>query len=274
MVHSAFLSASIVVSGLYLLISLLAGSYVFTGRRGLSAALDVLIPVALAAHLAYLAGLGISARKLPFTSFFEALSVVAFFVTVISAILHLAFRIKTAALFSFPVVFVCQLAASVGSRVVYLERDLFRSGLFGAHTLSTLIGYAAFAYSMIAGLMYLHLFRELKGGKPRHMYDRLPPLELLERMNRIALCTGFVFLTAGILLGGFLAVRVWGRVPVRDPKILLSGFVWLLYVAGILLWRILHWSGRQLSCFSVGGFALVMAFMTGVRLLLPTLHRF
>jgi ABC-type transport system involved in cytochrome c biogenesis permease subunit len=93
-------------------------------------------------------------------------------------------------------------------------------------------------------------------------------------MNQTALIAGFAFLTAGIILGSLLAVRVWGRIPLADPKILLSGMLWLLYVAGILLRRLLHWSGRQLSYFSVSGFAVVVTFMAAVRLLLPTLHRF
>ncbi|OHD69993.1 MAG: hypothetical protein A2V99_09380 [Spirochaetes bacterium RBG_16_67_19] len=271
---SVFFPISLGIAALYLAISSFAGAFFHTGRRGLSVATDSLILVALPVHLAYLAVLGITARKLPLTSFFEALSVVAFFVTFLTSLLHVAFKIKAAAFFAFPLVFVGQLLASVGSRVIYLDRDLFRSPLFGSHTLATSLGYAAFAYSMILGLMYLHLFRELKAKDLRRMYDRLPPLELLERMNRVTLIAGFAFLTAGILLGSLLAVKVWGRLPLTDPKILLSGVLWLLYVAGMLLRRLFRWSGRQLSYFSVSGFAVVVAFMVTVRLLLPTLHRF
>jgi len=269
-----FLAVSIGISALYLAVAILAGIHFYTGRRGPSVATDVLILTALSGHLAYLAALGIVGQKLPLTSFFEALSVVAFFLSLISAILHLAFKIRAAAVFAFPLVFVCQLLASLGSGVVYLDRDLFRSWLFGGHTLATLLGYAAFAFSMVLGVMYLHLFRELKRRKLRRMYDRLPPLELLERMNGTVLKLGFVCLTAGILLGVILAMRVWGRVPLADPKIILSGALWLLYVAGILMRRVLGWSGRQLSFFSVSGFAAVVAFVLAVRVVFPTLHRF
>jgi ABC-type transport system involved in cytochrome c biogenesis permease subunit len=146
--------------------------------------------------------------------------------------------------------------------------------LFGGHTLATLLGYAAFAFSMILGLMYLHLFRELKQKRLRRMFDRHPPLELLERMNNIALTAGFVFLSVGILLGSILAVRVWGYIPLTDPKILLSAVLWLLYVVGIVLRRVFSWSGRKQSCFGVFGFAVVVVFMVMVRLILQTLHRF
>jgi ABC-type transport system involved in cytochrome c biogenesis permease subunit len=265
---------SLGISLCYLAISFFAGAFFYTGRRGFSIATDALIVVALPSHLAYLVALGITDQKVPLTSFFEALSVIAFFLTFLSSILHLGFKIKAAAVFSFPLVFVCQLLATVGSRVIFLDQGLFRSALFGAHTLSTLLGYAAFACSMIMGLMYLHLFRELKGRRLRRMYDRLPPLELLERMNDAALLAGFAFLTSGIVLGSILAVRVWGLLPVTDPKILLSALLWLIYVTGFLLRLVFRWSARKLSYFSVSGFAAMVTFMVAVRLLLPTLHRF
>jgi ABC-type transport system involved in cytochrome c biogenesis permease subunit len=146
--------------------------------------------------------------------------------------------------------------------------------LFGSHTVATLLGYAAFAYSMILGLMYLHLFRELKKKRLRWMFDRLPPLSLLERMNDITLAAGFLFLTAGIALGAVLAVRVWGGIPLRDPKILLSALLWLLYVIGIVLRCSLKWSAKKRSYFSIVGFVIVVLFMASVRLLLPTVHKF
>jgi len=258
----------------YLALSFSAGAFFYTGRRGFSITTDVLLLVALPGHLAYLVALGITHQKVPFTSFFEALSAIAFFLTFLSSILHIIFKIKAAAVFSFPLVFVCQLLSVVGSRIIFLDEGLFRSPLFGAHTLSTLLGYAAFACSMIMGLMYLHLFRELRERKPRRMYDRLPPLELLARMNNASLLGGFAFLTSGIVLGSILAVRVWGRLPVADPKILLSAALWLIYVAGLLLRLVFRWSARKLSYFSVSGFAVMVTFMVVVRLLLPTLHRF
>ncbi len=269
-----FFIVSAALALFYLAISFFAGAFFYTGRRGFSITTDVLLLVALPAHLAYLAAMGIANHKLPFTSFFEALSAIAFFLTFLSSILHIAFKAKAAAVFSFPLVFVCQLLAVAGSRIIYLDEGFFRSPLFGAHTLSTLLGYAAFALSMIMGLMYLHLFRELKERKPRRMYDRSPPLELLARMNNAALGAGFLLLSLGMLLGSILAVRVWGRVPFSDPKILLSVALWVIYVVGILLRWVFRWTDRKLSYFSVSGFAVVVAFMAAVKLFLPTFHRF
>jgi ABC-type transport system involved in cytochrome c biogenesis permease subunit len=272
--HSLFFIMSVGLSALYLSIAFFAGAFFYTGRRGFSAATDVFILLTLPVHIAYLVTLGITEQKIPLTSFFEALSVIAFFLTLTSSILHVAFKVKSAAVFAFPVIFVFQLLSTMGTRIVYLDENLFHSVLFGSHTLTTLLGYAAFAYSMIWGLMYLNLFRELKGKKLQRMFDHLPPLELLDRMNEISLVTGFVCLTAGIILGSVLAHRVWGEVPFRDPKILLSGLLWVIYVLGIVLRRLLRWNGRRLSYFGVFGFIVVIGFAVTLRVLLTTLHRF
>ncbi len=267
-----FVSAALALC--YLAVAFFGGAFFYTGRRGFSITTDVLLLVALPSHLAYLAALGIAYQQLPFTTFLQALSAIAFFLTFLSSILHIALKVKAAAFFSFPLVFVLQLLSVAGSRFIFPEEGLFRSPLFGAHTLCTLLGYAAFALSMIMGLMYLHLFRELKDRKPRRMYDRAPPLELLARMNQAALGAGFVFLSLGIALGSIMAVRVWGRMPFADPKILLSAALWVIYVVGILLRWVFRWTDRKLSYFSVSGFAVVVAFMAAVRLFLPTFHRF
>ena len=265
---------SLGISALYLASTFSAGAFFYTGRRGFSLTTDVLILITLPLHLAYLIALAVYEQKVPLTSFFEALSAIAFFVAFISSILHIALKVKSAAVFSFPFILVFQLFSSLGSRIIYLEENLFRSALFGSHTLSTLLGYSAFAYSMILGLMYLNLFRKLKRKKLWHMFDRFLPLERLERMNDVALVAGFIFLTSGIVLGSILAVKVWGKIPFNDPKILLSGMLWVIYVFGIVVRHVFRWSGRKLSYFGAFGFAAVVLVMVTVRMFLPTLHRF
>ncbi len=258
----------------YLVMAFFSGAVFFTGRRAFSVVVDAALVIVPPAHLLYLVAVAVVERKVPLTSFFEALSAIAFLLALGTALLYFAVRVKSAPLFALPLVFLFQVISAVGTQVVYLPEQLFRSPLFGAHTLLTLLGYAAFGCSMVAGLMYLHLFRQLKRHRLRRMYDRLPPLELLERVNEAALVSGFVFLTAGILLGGILAQRVWGTIPLEDPKILLSGVLWLIYVFALVMRRGFRWSGRRFNTLGVLGFGALVVIMAVVRLLVPTMHRF
>jgi ABC-type transport system involved in cytochrome c biogenesis permease subunit len=273
-VEYAYLPAGLALSLLYLLVALAAGASFFSGRKAFSIATDALAAIAVPSHLAYLLVLGLTARKLPLTSIFEALSAIAFFLALLSWVLRFAAGARATAVFAFPLIFALQLLSSIGSGVVYLEQGLFPSILLMAHSAATLFGYAGFAYSMILGLMYLHLFRELKTKKPRLMFDRLPPLEVLNRTNEIALIVGFASLTAGIVLGIVLAAQVWGRVPLEDPKIVLSVLLWLAYVAGFVSRITFGWSGRKLSYVAVLGFLVIVTLTVTLRLFPSTFHRF
>ena len=264
----------LLVSLLYLAVSILSGVGFFAGRRFAAVAGNVLVVVGALLHLTNLALLGILESKIPFTTFFEAMSVISLFVVLIYLILRLSLTVQSLSFFVFPLAFAFQTISVFGPRAMYLGEEFTRSPLFWFHTLSTLAGYAAFGYSMIVGLMHLHLFRELKSRRLKLMYDRLPPLELLDRMNGVALTGGFVFLTVGIVLGSTLALTAWGHLPILDPKVFLSLLLWLIYVFGIVALRLLRWSGKRMSWLSVVGFLALIVIMVVVRIVEGTFHRF
>ena len=81
-----FFIFSLAVAALYLMISFFAAAFFFSGRRGYSVVAEALIFLALPLHLAYLVAWGVSEQKFPLTSFFEALSAISFFLTLISSI--------------------------------------------------------------------------------------------------------------------------------------------------------------------------------------------
>ncbi len=266
--------AGLALSLLYLAISVLSVAFFVTNRKLLSVLAGGLTFFSVCLHTLHLVMLGIRDQKIPLTTLFEALTVSAFFLIVIYLFLRFGLKIKSIGIFTFPLIFIFQTLSTLGSKMVYLSEDFFRAPLFVFHALLTILGYAAFAYSMILGLMYLHMFKELKKKRLSRMYDRLPPLELLEKANVISLATGFLSLTVGIILGSVLAYRVWGKVPVSDPKILLSVAVWLIYVFGLLMRWIGGWSGRKMSYLSTVGFILLILFMVLARLIATTFHSF
>ena len=265
---------SIVISALYLAVAVLSGAYFFTGMRRLFNINSWILPASITLHLVHLIVFAVREGKVPFTSLFEALSIVSFLLAAIYLIMRLTLDIKSLALFVFPFVFVFQVISAFSPRIMYLGTSFAQSPLFWFHTLTILLGYAAFVYSMIIGVMYLNLFRDLKAKKQSLMYDRLPPLDLLERMNAIALLGGFIFLTVGIVLGSALAISAWGNLPILDPKISLSLLLWVFYIFGLVTSRVLRWSGKKTSYFAIIGFALLVLFMVGARMFEATFHRF
>ena len=84
------------------------------------------------------------------------------------------------------------------------------------------------------GLLYLLLYRTLKGHRIGLIFERLPSLEILGRLNLSALIFGWGNLTLAIVIG-----MVWvtglessGQLAgnfLADPAFLSATVVWVLY---------------------------------------------
>ena len=265
---------SLAVSILYFIIAIFFMVHFFTGRRLFSISTNILLILNLLLHTYQLIATGMAEQRLPLVNLFEALSVLSLLTAVLYLLLCFLLKAKSLGVFVFPMVFTFHLISTVGVKIVYLAEELFRSPLFMFHTITTIIGYGCFAYSMVLGVMYLYLFRELKRKKLRLMFDRLPPLELLDKLNNAIQLLGFIFLSLGIAAGLLMAHIYWGTMPLLDPKIFLSLCLWVLYLFGILMRRISSWSGRKMSYLSVIGFAWMVFSFLVVRIIFITVHNF
>src|SRR6187200_3031953 len=113
---------------------------------------------------------------------------------------------------------------------------LLRSPLFTIHVLSMLFAYASFALAFVLGITYVLLFKEIKAKHLGFFYQRLPSLQTLDVMNGRAIIVGWIFLTCGLLVGGFWATQIdrssdprAQAMGIGDPKILVAIISWLLY---------------------------------------------
>jgi ABC-type uncharacterized transport system permease subunit len=127
--------------------------------------------------------------------------------------------------------------------------------------------------------MYLLQHRQLKRQQVGLLFQRLPNLESLSRLNIGALGLGWIGLTVAITAGALWAtsLQVAGRLEgsfLLDPKFLLSFALWVLY--GMCLGGRfgLKWANRTLAKGSIVGFVLMLASSLMVTLLLPSFHDF
>ena len=142
-----------------------------------------------------------------------------------------------------------------------------------AHILCATGSYIAFLTGFAAALMYIAQERELKAKRMGRLFHWLPSLETLDRVNFIAIATGFVLYSAGLLLGLAAERSAFGRWASGDPKEILSGLTWLAYAA-LLYVRLRASRGQRVAILSVVGFSwLVFAFFAA-RFLLPSWHPF
>jgi len=158
---------------------------------------------------------------------------------------------------------------------------LLRSPLFTVHVLAMLFAYASFALAFVLGITYVLLFKEIKAKHLGFFYTRLPSLQTLDKMNGRAIIVGWMFLSAGLLIGGIWASQIGGSTDPRaqamkfaDPKILFALLSWGTYTFALFARRTIGWSGRRAAWLSAIAFVIVLLNLLPVGYFLTRSHNF
>jgi ABC-type uncharacterized transport system permease subunit len=120
----------------------------------------------------------------------------------------------------------------------------------------TILGYTAICISALYALLYIMLNHNIKHHRLGLIYEKLPPLNLLEKMSIRSVQIGILFLGIGILLGHLSNGKM---------KIAFSDFIWFCYFIGYLIAQLKKWRGRWMAYLSLTGFAILV--ITNISLL-------
>ena len=145
-------------------------------------------------------------------------------------------------------------------------------GYFLLHILSAFFGYAGFALSFIAALLYLYLDRALKLKNSGYAYHKLPPLEVLERFIFRTILWGVLLLGIAIVSGAFWAKSAFGSFLLKEPKSFASLLTWAFYLVIIYFHEVRMIKGRRVVTMSLGAFVLVLFTFLGTSLFQTGLH--
>jgi ABC-type uncharacterized transport system permease subunit len=155
--------------------------------------------------------------------------------------------------------------------------------LFGIHVSSLLFAYASFALACVIGITYVLLFKEIKAKHLGFFYARLPSLQVLDRMNHRAIVIGWIFLTAGLIVGVVWAAQAQAYGPrdprvqamaLHDPKIFVALVCWIVYSFELFAARRIGWGGRRAAYLSALGFAIVLLNFVPISYFLTKSHDF
>jgi HemX protein len=143
------------------------------------------------------------------------------------------------------------------------------------HVVVNILGYSGLILGAIASGLFLLLLHEIRAKHLGAIYQRLPPLETLDRMGFHATALGFALLTAGMALGVlFVFRRHVGTALAADPKLVATAAVWLLngfYLAARL---VLGWKRRKTAWISVAAFAALVFSITVAPFIRGGFHDF
>src|SRR5437773_2496501 len=162
--------------------------------------------------------------------------------------------------------------------------DVLQGPLFGIHVSSLLFAYASFALACVIGITYVLLFKEIKAKHLGFFYARLPSLQVLDRMNQVAIVIGWVFLTIGIIVGVVWAAQARGgydagdpriqAMHLQDPKIFVALVCWVVYSFELFAARRIGWGGRRSAYLSAFGFGIVLLNFVAISYFLTKSHNF
>jgi len=198
------------------------------------------------------------------TSLSMAVSLMAW-MTVI-ALLVLMWRVRLPGLaaavgpLAFLAVFVSALHAPTAVRL----GEAREGPLAHSHVLLASAGLALLGIAGVAGAFFLLEHRRIKSRRPRGSGIKLPSLEALDRVNRVALAIGFPLLTLGVVTGALWLQSTRGRPWLGSEHEIWTMVAWGIY-AGLAAARFAgHQAGRQAAASAVAGFAFLLFAVVGV----------
>ncbi len=201
----------------------------------------------------------------------EMLSLLGLLLAVAFLAVYARYRTLSLGIFLLPIIFLLGLlpAFRPGEEII---SPIAHTGWVFLHIALLLAAYVALVVSLIASVLYLIEERRLKSKAVAPTRITLPPLDTLDKIALRALLFGLPCMTAGLLIGTFLAAIQQGASYFRDPKILLAFAMWLAYIAMIHIRRINGLRGRRAVYLSSFVFLVILAVWVSNQF--SNVHRF
>ncbi|UJR78476.1 cytochrome C assembly family protein [Sandaracinus amylolyticus] len=246
---------------------LLAGSLylAFLARDGqqLARGGTAVLGVAVVSHLAFLTVDFVAAGNVPIADIHQALAVASLLVVLgYLATVRGKPRLLVLGAFITPVTLLLFLGAGFRRGVAVVGEGM-RSAILPIHVVSNVLGLVGFALAFAAALAYVIQERQLRRKNLGGLYQRLPPLDVLDQLSFRLVVVGFLFFTGGVITGTFWAVRIDPSAPTIGATQTIGVLAWLLF-AGVLLLRVaVGWRGRRAAIGTMLGFLCACAVLVG-----------
>ncbi len=226
-------------------------------------------------HFIYLLMRTIEFDHPPITNVFEIFTVLAFSISFSYFILELVTDIRGTGPFIIIISILFQIISSLFIEDLIEVREVLRSNLLGFHVFSALLGYSGITMAAVYGFLYLILYKDIKLNKFGLIFNRLPSLEILEKLSFYSAVIGFVLLSVAIIIGIIWLPKAFpGGFSYADPKLIGTFSVWTLYGVGITFKLFGKWRGKKLIVLSIIGFLLAIFSTMLTNFLSQSFHSF
>ncbi len=229
-----------------------------------------LIPgfLALAAHIFTLEQGMVSVDGVNF-GFYNALSLIAAFITLFTLISALRHPIEMLSILVMPIA-ALSIAVDMSAQSSHLLPPGSSGGLI-FHVLTSLLAYSILALAALLAIALSIQNRFLHSHQPGGLIRFLPPLKTMESLLFETIVIGFIFLSISLISGLMFLENMFAQHLVH--KTILSILAWCVFAVLLLGRWLLGWRGRTAIRWTLGGFISLMLAYFGSKFVLEIILR-
>lgn len=259
---------------LYLVTLLAYSADFFKERKNLENSKRIFLLVTLFSHLIYLMLRVIEFQHAPITNKFELFTLLAFTIGFAYFVLELLTDVRGTGLFIILFSFIFQVFSSFFIENIYEVKEILRNPLLGIHVTSAIVGHSGVTLSAVYGVLFLMLYKKIKTRNYGLIFNKLPNLEILEKLSFYSIVIGYTMLTVAILIGTVWLPTAFPDFNHFDPKIVSTLIIWIIYTGGICAKLFFKWYGKKVIVFSLIGFVIVIVSMVSTIIITTSFHQF
>lgn len=260
------------VSILYIATTYLYGAHFFSDHQGAKRFKQPFLIGTVLTHVLYLGLLtSIEGYRISYSTM-NLMTMVGFTLTTTYLFTELTTKSDKTGFFIISFAAGAQLISSILTTQIQSVGTTFSGIGIGVHLLAAVFGFSAIAIAGIYSILYLLLFRQIQQNRFELFFQRLPNLEVLEKLTMHAVSLGFLFLTITIV-AGIVEQRASGEaITLFEPKLVTLVVIWLLYGTGIIVKPVIGWDIKHMAYLFIFLFLFVTLLIVLMTFFSPTFH--
>jgi len=265
---------NILLPSLYALVFTVYTIDFVSDKRDLTSSKKLFLYSTVFIHLIYILLRTWNFNHAPITNKFELFTSIAFTISLAYFLLEILTKVRITGFFIIFVAFILQIFSSIFIENIYEVKEVLRNPLLGLHVISALLGHTSLIMSAIYGILFIILYNKIKQHNYGTIFNKLPNLELLEKMSFMSLLIGYIILSFSILIGAIWLPIAFPDFKHYDPKLISTIFIWIVYSSGIAAKIFFKWYGKKVIYLSLVGFIVLIFSMLVPIIFKTSFHNF
>jgi HemX protein len=271
--NTSLLILNQIVSLLYLVTTCLYGAHFLRDVQLAKTYKQPLLAMTVLTHVAYLGLLtSLEGYKINYSTV-NLMTMVALTLTITYLFIEFTTKSDKTGFFVISFASGAQLISSIVTSQIPNTGITFSGLGIGVHLIAAIFGFSAIAIAGLYSLLYLLLFRQIQNNKFELLFQRLPNLEVLEKLTMHAVSFGFLFLSITLLAGIMEQRASVGAISLLEPKLVTLVIIWLLYGTSIFIKPLIGWDIKHMAYLFIFLFVFITLLIVLMTFLSPTFHR-